>query len=274
MPEGDTLFRIAQRVDAALAGETVVSIEAADPALDVALLVDTRLNYAQSRGKHLLLGFANGYCVHSHLGMTGSWHVYATGEAWRKPARQARLQLRFPSAVLVGFNLPRLKIESQVRAERDPLIASLGPDLLADDFALEMAVSRLRQHPALAVGEAIMDQRLVAGVGNVYKSELLFLGGLHPTTPLGNISDEQLTEFLASGRRSMQRNLTVARRRFRHTTYGGRLWVYRRAGRPCYRCGTTIAMLRQGEAIRSSYFCPTCQPVAAGDSSHDQGRGA
>ncbi|MGR8921994.1 MAG: Fpg/Nei family DNA glycosylase [Gammaproteobacteria bacterium] len=261
MPEGDTLHRVAAAVGAQLTGQQVIAARGrAD--LDAGRLDGARLDRAAARGKHLLLDFDGALSVHSHLGMTGAWHLYPRGEPWRKPARRAALALRFEARDLVCFSPRRLAIGPTTRLRRDAQLERLGPDLLAPSFDLDAALARLRTRDGLAVGEAIMSQQLVAGIGNVYKSEVLFMARINPFAPLAGIDDAGLGELLGLSRRLMRRNLEGARRKFRYSTVGERLFVYRRAGLPCLVCGTTIGMRRQGDAARSTYYCASCQGVA------------
>ena len=200
--------------------------------------------------------------VHSHLGMTGSWHIYPRGERWRKPAHRAALALRFDTHDLVCFRPKLITLDRSGRIRRNPYVRSLGPDLLSENFDEDEALARLRGHNHVPLGEALMNQQLVAGIGNVYKSEVLFMNRLTPIEPVSAFDDATLRECLRSSRHYMRRNLEGLRRKFRGSTHGDRLWVYRRRGTTCLECATPIEMRRQGEAARSTYYCPSCQGVA------------
>ena len=260
MPEGDTLHRIAREITVQLGGRTVVEARGM-PGLHVEPLAGSTLVTASARGKHLLIDFDSDVTVHSHLGMTGSWHIYPRGERWNKPPQRAAFAARFETHDLVCFSPRTIMAGSNARVRRDDGLVRLGPDLLGETFDVDVALARLRSHDRVPLGEAVMNQQLVAGVGNVYKSEVLFLEHLDPFAPLSRYADEDLVRCLASFRRHMRRNLGEPRRKFRGTTLGDRLWVYRRAELPCLRCETPIAMRRQGEAARSTYFCASCQRV-------------
>lgn len=261
MPEGDTLHRVAQQISLQICGKRIEDARARRELSHASELAGRTLDSAEARGKHLLLDFDNGMTVHSHLGMTGSWHIYPRGERWRKPAQRAALALRFDSHDLVCFSPKLIELNSSRRVRRNPFVSGLGPDLLAAEFDEAEALRRLRGHNHLPLGEALMTQQLVAGIGNVYKSEVLFMNRLDPFKPLSSFDDETLLDCLRSSRHFMRRNLEGLRRRFRGSTLGDRLWAYRRRGMPCLECATPIAMRRQGEAARSTYYCPQCQEV-------------
>lgn len=263
VPEGDTLHRVASRIASQICGKQIIAARANAELTRAPELAGHTLQSAQARGKHLLLAVDNGITVHSHLGMTGSWHIYPRGERWRKPPQRAALALRFDSHDLVCFSPKLIKLESDTGIRRSTPLGRLGPDLLADSFDEDIALRRLRRHNQLPIGEALMNQQLVAGIGNVYKSEILFINRLNPFKSVAEFDDDTLRQCLQSSRRFMRRNLEGLRRKFRGSTQGDRLWVYRRRGLGCLECSTLIAMRRQGDAARSTYFCPQCQGVAS-----------
>lgn len=262
MPEGDTIARAARVIGDAVQGQAVTAVDHDPERAAAGGLEGGRLVASRARGKHLLLDFDNGLSVHSHLGMTGSWHLYARDEPWRKPRRRRALELWFGDTVLVCFSPKLLRVLPTRRLARDPLLATLGADVLDAGFDRRAAVAALRARPGLPIGEALMNQRLVAGIGNVWKSEILFLAGVHPRAPVGVLDDAALELILGHARHWMRRNLDGRARRARLRTLGDRLWTYRRAGLPCLRCETPIEMLRQGDDARSTYYCPNCQPPA------------
>jgi endonuclease VIII len=212
------------------------------------------LEGVESRGKHLLLHFDGGLVLHSHLGMKGSWQLYADGERWRRPAHDAWIALKGNGVEAVNFGGSRLRIVREAQLRRDPRLARLGPDLLADDFDLDAAVARIRSvDPGLKVGDALLGQRLVAGIGNIFRSEGCFAVGLDPRTPVGDLGDDRLVEVLRATRELMLEAVETGRQPN---------LVYRRAGQPCPRCGTKILSQAQGETARTTYWCPSCQPPA------------
>jgi len=261
MPEGDTLHRVASQIRTQICGQRTETTRARPELTRASELSGQVLEQAEARGKHLLLQFDNGLCIHSHLGMTGSWHIYPRGERWRKPSQRAAIALRFRSHDLVCFSPKLIELQSSARVRGHSMLARLGPDLLAESFDADQAIARLRTHKHLPIGEALMHQGLVAGVGNVYKSEILFINRLNPFAPVAAMDDAILRQCLRSSRHYLRRNLEGLRRKFRGSTLGDRLWVYRRRGMPCLECAQIVAMRRQGEAARSTYFCPDCQQV-------------
>ncbi len=257
VPEGDTVLRAAARLRAALLDEPIVRFEANDPTL-TRERVGHRVVDVRARGKNLLFAFDDGWLLHSHLLMSGSWHVYRAGERWQRPRERMRVALHTARSVAVGFDLPVARFVRDVRAV--PTLARLGPDLLAGG-SIDEVVLRLRANAALPVGVALLRQSLVAGIGNVYKSEVLFLERVSPFVRLDALDDERLRAILERARTWLGRNLDGRPRRTR-LGEGGRHWVYRRGGEPCFVCGTPVRMRRQGEEARSTYFCPECQSVA------------
>lgn len=263
MPEGDTIFRTAAVLREALAGRVVTRARAqARPGLrrvpDLSRLEGRRVERVEARGKHLLIGFEGGLTLRTHLRMSGAWHRYAPGEAWRRPARQASAVVETAESVAVCFNAPVVELLDDRQLARHAPLTGLGPDLLGRTFDTDAALARLRDRDAVPLGEALLDQRAVAGIGNVYKSELAFLAGRDPWAPVRDLDDEELRGLLAGARRLLAANV---RGGARSTRPGGGLWVYGRAGRPCRRCGTLIRVRRQGELGRLTYWCPRCQGV-------------
>jgi endonuclease-8 len=254
MAEGDSILRLARRLERALGGERV---SADDPGrrrpdgLPVSMLQGRTLERVESRGKHLLLHFDGGLALHSHLGMRGSWHLYRPGEAWRRPVADAWLALAADAAVAVNFGGSSLRLARASELRRDPRLARLGPDILAADFDPAAALSRLRRAGPQALGEALLDQTLLAGIGNIFKSEGCFQAGLDPFAPIAGLTDGELAAVLAGTRALMQEAVASGRQPSR---------VYRRAGRPCPRCRTPLRSAAQGDSARTTYWCPRCQP--------------
>ena len=260
MPEGDTVHKLSVRLHAALAGARARSVDV--PACYAPALSGRRFLGVDCRGKHLFIRFDNALAVRVHLGMYGSWHRYAPGEPWKKPARQARLVFRTEKAVLVCFNAREVALlRDEGLAERD-LAHRLGPDLLDPQAGLEAIQARVRQlaGPGTPLADVLLDQRIAAGIGNVYKSEVLCLEGVYPLALLGQVDDERLDALYARAADLLRRNLGGGPRATRPGGEGReRLWVYRRAGRPCLRCGTKVQLTRWGRGLRATYWCPSCQ---------------
>jgi endonuclease VIII len=279
MPEGDTVWNTARLLDRALAGQTLRHADFRVPALATVDLAEWRVRGCASRGKHILLrveapgpgaGGASAkehrraLTLHSHLRMDGAWRVYGPGEPWRgKPAHQIRVVLRTLSAVAVGYHLHDLALVSTDR--EDTLVGHLGPDLLGPagqpgGWDAVEAVRRLRARPDGTIAEALLDQRCLAGIGNLYKAEVLFLRGVHPRTPVSNVDDLETMVGLA------HRLMNANRGRWTQATTGTtrrgeEVYVYGRPGAPCRRCGTPIRRETLGERV--TYWCPSCQPEPA-----------
>jgi endonuclease-8 len=253
MAEGDTILRIAHRLDAALAGNAVAA-RAPSPrgkAAAVERLDGKRVEQVESRGKHLLLHFEGGLVLHSHLGMKGSWQVYERGARWRRPERAAWAVLSVDGYDAVQFGGPTLRVLEARKLAHDPSLARLGPDILGDDFTVSAAVDSLRRaERTLGLGEALLDQRLIAGIGNVFKSEGCFAAGINPWHWLGELEDDELAHAIRTTRDLMREAVQSGRQPRR---------VYGRAGEPCPRCGTTLRYRGQGDENRATYWCPACQ---------------
>ena len=270
MPEGDTIFRTADVLRAALVGRRITSARAqARPGMrrvpDLSRLVGARVERVEPRGKHLLIGFSNGLTLRSHLRMSGSWHRYGPGEAWRRPERQASAVLETPDSVAVAFNTPVVELLTESGLRRSEPLRGLGPDLLSEDVDMAAALARLRDRNAVELANAILDQRAVAGIGNVIKNEVLFLERLDPWATVGQFSEDEIMATLQTARRFLQANTRGGRRVTTGSARpGASLWVYGRAGQPCRRCGTLIRVRRQGDLARLTYWCPRCQATRAG----------
>lgn len=266
MPEGDTILRAARTLDAVLTGRTVLRAESALAALspERMRLVGRRVDAVEARGKNLLVRFDDGRTLHTHMRMHGSWHVYRPGEPWQRAAWRARIVLEVEGFVVVCFDAPVVELMSPARAETKPALAQLGPDIVAKEFDADEARRRLRALGEAPLGDAVLDQRAVAGIGNVYKSEVLFVMRVDPFAPVSSFDDAALDAIVDRARRLMQHNVTPGQRMrtVRRDTPGGRFYVYGRSGKPCYVCGAIVRMQRQGAAARSTYYCPRCQPRA------------
>ncbi|HEX5949399.1 MAG TPA: zinc finger domain-containing protein, partial [Actinomycetota bacterium] len=211
----------------------------------------------EARGKHLLVWFEGGRALHTHMQMSGSWHVYRPGERWRASPAAARIVLEVPDAVAVCFRAPVVELLDALAVRAHPRLSALGPDLCSPAADLGEALARLeRLPPDTPIAVALLDQRVACGVGNVYKSETLFACRVHPFARVGDLDGAARRGLLAKASELLRRNLEDGRR----VTYEGGLAVYRRAGRPCRRCGATIRSARQGQPPRTTYWCPACQP--------------
>lgn len=259
MPEGDTIHRAAGRLAEALAGQPIVRFEAAR-LVGGGPTPGTVVDDVEARGKYLLVHFDDGTVLETHMKMTGSWHLYRPSERWRRSPSTARAILETDDWVAVCFAAPHVVLR---RAETRGGPGHLGPDLGGTDPDLDEVVDRLARltTPATPVVEAMLDQRLFCGVGNVFKSEVLHACHLHPETPLGDISAERRRLLAETANRQLRANLAGGPRTTIPHRAGGGLAVYGRSGRPCRTCGTTIEWARHGQHHRSTYWCPSCQPA-------------
>ena len=252
MAEGDTVLREARRIDAALAGEAI-AVEAPNPRGRAAGIIELDgrvLAGARAHGKNLLLDFGD-LVLHSHLGMSGSWDVYRRGSRWRRPRRAAWAVLRGSGAEAVQWGGPKLRVLRSGQLRRDPLLARLGPDVLGPEFDPAAAGARIRAAaPERELGDALLDQGLVAGIGNIYKSEACFAAHVDPHRRIADLSAAELEGVLQAAAALMG----AAADDGRHPRA-----VYRRAGHPCPACGTALRSGGQGDDNRTTYWCPSCQ---------------
>jgi endonuclease-8 len=274
MPEGDTLFRTAAGLRPYLVGRRVTAARTGGPGSlpQIGRIIGREITAVEALGKNLLIRFDNGLEVRTHLRMNGSWHRYRPGEAWRRPPARARLVIEVPGAVAVCFDAPVVELLEQRAEPLHPSLGRLGPDLLRPDFDAAEAVRRMRD-PARAmtsIAEALVDQRVMAGLGNVYKSEVLWLERVAPSAPVAALDDTALARLIETARRLLVANADRSHGPERVTTTGadrraiGSLYVYGRTGRPCRRCTTPIASVQHGRELpRTSYWCPTCQSIGA-----------
>ncbi len=272
MPEGDTLRRTADGLRPWLVGRPVTAAVARAPGPRADLLVGSTVTSVEAVGKNLLIDFDNGLELRTHLRLHGSWHRYRPGERWQRPPSRARLVLEVPDAVAVCFDAPTIELYEKRAAGLHPTLSRLGPDLLGDDYERSGAATEVRirlRDPARtgqAIGEALLDQRALAGIGNVVKNEALYVERVSPFTAVGNLDDATLDRLVATARQILLSSVNRDRGPERVTTGGpgeaaGPLWVYGRAGRPCRRCGTLIHVAQQGRDLpRTTFWCPSCQP--------------
>jgi endonuclease-8 len=278
VPEGDTIYRAARALDRALAGRTVSRFETVFPHLTRVdqdrPLAGRTVERVESRGKHLLMFFSGELVLRTHMRMNGSWHIYRPGERWLRPHRDMRLRIATDDFEAVGFNIPVAELIEVRDLKRHAELTKLGPDVLSDTFDAEEALRRMRDRADTAIADAILNQRVIAGLGNVYKSEVLFLCRVNPFTPVRALEDKRLAGVIAEGRRLLRANVseglapmttyTGFRRTTRRDDPAERLWVYGRARLPCRRCGTPIQIRKQGTDARLTYWCPSCQPETEG----------
>ncbi len=261
MPEGDTVYRAARLLDRSLTGHELVVTDFRVPQHATVDLSGGTVVETRARGKHLLTRIANGadhWTLHTHLKMEGTWRVIDARQRWPRPAHQARVVLTTADKQAIGFSLG--VVELLPTAEEDDVVGHLGPDLLGPDWDETEAVRRLALDAERPAAQALLDQRNLAGVGNVYANELCFVAGVHPATPVGALPD--LIRVVRRARQMLELNKDRSTR----TTTGNLrepLWVYGRGRAPCRRCGTPIELDESGETGRErvTYWCPHCQPT-------------
>jgi endonuclease-8 len=271
MPEGDAIHRTARTLHRALAGHEVVRFESVLPALtrihEDAPITGRTIERVTAAGKHVLMQLSGALTLRTHMRMNGSWHIYRPGERWRKPRRDMRLLIATRDFEAVAFNVPVAEFLDERAMMRQEDLRSMGPDLLGERFDETEAVRRMRARGSQHIGDVLLNQRVVAGAGNIYKSEVLFLCGIDPFAPVSVLSDDELRRVLATARKYLMANLAhpkggiVTYTGYRRERRGAaeRYFVYGRARKPCRVCGTAIRVAAQGPDARLTYWCPACQ---------------
>ena len=262
MPEGDTIHRAANTLNMALAGRTITRFETVLPQLarvdEDAPLAGRTIESVEAAGKNLLMHFSGDLHLRTHMRMHGSWHIYKPGERWRIPRREMRIVLETDAWVAVAFKVP----VAEFYDERQEDLRRIGPDFLGETFDEAEAMRRIRARGDLEIAEALLNQRVVAGIGNEYKSEVLFMSGINPFALVRNLSDEQIETVLKTARKVMLANV-AKRSTQRITTFSldpsQSKYVFSRGGKPCRKCGTPISYAKQGRDVRGTYWCPRCQ---------------
>ena len=257
MPEGDTIHYAANRIRPILAGHVPDELATPHPRFRMdrwpEKLAGRAVEAVDAHGKHLFLRFEGGLVVHSHLRMTGSWGTYLRGERWRRSPRRAWLVVRRGTGEVVQFDGPVLDLMTASRSRIDRRIAGLGPDIIKDDFDEDEVLRRLRHDdPTRPIGDALLDQRTIAGIGNLWKVEGCWLAGIDPWRPASSVDDEEVLRIVRGIRPLMQESAAHGMQDAYKTIYGT-------AGRPCPRCGTTVRQKGQWDDNRPTYWCPGCQ---------------
>lgn len=277
MPEGDTIFRAARTLNRALAGHVVTRFESVFPHItrvhEDTPITGRTVDRVDARGKHLLMHFSGDLILRTHMRMSGSWHIYRPGERWLSPSGDMRVIVGTESFVAVAFKVPVAVFETERTIARDESLGGLGPDLLSDEFSARDVLPRLHKAEVeiQPINEVLLNQRIVAGIGNVFKSETLFAAGINPFTMVCELTDDRLIFILDTARRLLKMNVRDEsadgittyvgfRRTTRRSDPLDRLWVYGRGGAPCRVCGTPIDYRKTGIDARGTYWCPKCQP--------------
>ena len=280
MPEGDTIFRTARSMGRALVGKPITGFRSNYPLLtrfhDDTPITGQTVESVESRGKWLLIHFSGGATLATHMLMNGSWHLYPSGERWQRPSRDMRIVLENRDYQAVAFTVPVARIYTAQALAREKRIPPSGSDVLNENFDAASAVVRVRACSGEEIGDVLLHQHVLAGVGNVFKSELCFVEGVNPFCLVAALTDQQVEALIQSAQRLVAANvledsgnlIVTYRGQQRRTTHSASpqdsLWVYGRSGNPCRRCGTAIRHRLQGPDARVTFWCPTCQPMPDG----------
>lgn len=266
MPEGDTIHRAARTLQAALGGRTITRFETVFPQLaridEDEPLAGRTVESVTAAGKNLLMHFSGDLHLRTHMRMNGSWHIYRPGERWRKPRSDMRIVLETGEWIAVAFNVPVAEFHDSVSLARQEDLLRIGPDLIADDYDEDEALRRIRERGGEEIATVLLNQRVVAGIGNEYKSELLFMSRVSPFRRVRDVTDDELVSLLRIARKVMIANVRM-RSGARITTFSldprQKQYVYSRGGKPCRRCGAPIEYAKQGPDARGTWWCPRCQ---------------
>jgi len=280
MPEGDTIFRAARTLHKALASQVVTGFETVLPRLsrvhEDEPITGRTVEAVTSKGKWLSIRFSGGLTLLTHMLMSGSWHIYRPQEKWQRPSRDMRIVLKTEKIWAVAFNVPLAEFHTDDTLRRRQGFRTLGQDLLAPAFDPATSIAALRAHGDLLVGEALLSQSVMAGLGNVYKSEVCFACGVHPFRRVDSLQPNELNCLVNTARKFLLANVTESsgdqitthpgiqsaiRNTTRRANTEERLWVYGRRGEPCRNCATPIESRKQGEDARTTFWCPQCQPA-------------
>ncbi|HJW94282.1 MAG TPA: DNA-formamidopyrimidine glycosylase family protein [Thermoanaerobaculia bacterium] len=245
MPEGDTICRTARTLQRALGGRVVTKFTTVLPLLarvdDQSPLAGRTIERVHAVGKHLLIDFSGGLTLRTHMRMNGSWHIYRSGEKWQRPRVDMRIVIETDAFVAVGFTIPDAEFTNDT--------PQLGPDLLGDSFDMNEALRRVRERASEEIGNVLLNQQVVAGIGNIWKSESLHAAGVNPFRHVSELDDATIANILSIARKQLRASAN-ATMRVRHAVYQGKL---------CRKCGSRIEYRKQGEGARGTYWCPKCQ---------------
>jgi endonuclease-8 len=280
MPEGDTIFRTARALGRALAGKPVTGFRSTFPLLtrfhEDTPLVGQLVESVESRGKWLLIHFSGGGTLASNLLMSGSWHIYRPGERWQQPRANMRIVIENSDYLAVGFRVPVARMFTALSLARDTRIPRPALDVLSSEFDAEAAVRRVLAHSQEEIADVLLHQEVLAGIGNVFKSEICFVTGVNPFCKVAALSQQQASALIAAAQKLVAANvledsgdaIVTYGGRKRRTTHesdpGASLYVYGRKAEPCRRCGEPIRGRLQGPDARITFWCPRCQPMPDG----------
>jgi endonuclease-8 len=268
VPEGDTIFRTAVVLRRVLAGQRVTGFEITAPKVSLAArgepIVGSLVDAVEANGKHLFIifGTPKRVVLHTHMKMSGSWHVYRPAERWWEPESEARVVIRTENAVAPCFHPPIVELLTEKELGLHRVVSQLGPDIIRDEFDMDEAIRRLRSNEDRDIATALLDQRAISGIGNVFKVEALFLGRTSPWAQVRDLDDAKLRELVEHARTLIRLNRDGGPRRTHFALNASeRMWVDERAGLPCHVCGTMVESGWHPDEVRKSWFCRTCQNV-------------
>ena len=276
MPEGDTIWRAARTLQKALAGKIVTGFETVLPQLarvdHDAPLTSRTVDCVSASGKWMAMRFSGDLILLTHMLMSGSWHIYRPGERWRRSRYHMRIAISTADLIAVAFNVPVAEFHTADSLLRRKGHNALGPALLEPDFDPAAAAASLRLHPEMEIGSALLKQSVIAGLGNVFKSEVCFVCRIHPFKKIESLSRSDIERIVSTAQKLMRMNVSstagdqmVTYSGLRRTTGrsdpSARLWVYRRAGEACRVCGAALVSRKQGPEVRTTYWCPRCQEM-------------
>ena len=278
MPEGDTIFRTARALGRALVGHPITGFRSNYPLLtrahDDTPLTGQVVKRVESRGKWVLIHFSAGGILATHMRMSGSWHIYRPGERWQQPGRDMRIVIENSRFQAVGFRIPIAEMHTAQSLLRDRRIPHPETDVLSPAFDVDFVAARIRACAGEEIGDVLLHQDVLAGVGNVFKSEVCFVAGINPFRKVGELQPMEIDALISCAQRLLAENvledsgnsIVTYRGRRRRTTHqadpGASLWVYGRTGTACRRCGATICSRAQGVGVRTTFWCPQCQPAS------------
>ena len=275
MPEGDSILRAARTLHRALAGRHITSFETVLPHLarvnDDTPIVGRTVESVEAAGKWMLMHFSGDLVLLTHMLMSGSWHIYRPGETWQRGRYHMRIVIGTAAILAVAFDVPIAEFHTPQTLARRPGFSRLGPAVLAHDFDSSRAVANLQSRPGLGIGAALLNQSLLAGLGNIFKSEVCFVAGIHPFRSVGSLTRAELEGLVATARKLMLENVAAnsgshivtvpgIRRTTRSADPDHNLWVYQRKGQLCRHCGTAIESQKDAYDARVTFWCPSCQP--------------
>jgi endonuclease-8 len=268
VPEGDTIHRTAVVLHRHLAGQVVTGFEIGNPRISHAAgreqIVGSTIVRVESNGKHLFVHFSTPaeVVLHTHMKMSGEWHVYRPGERWWQPESEARVVIRTETVVAPCFHPPIVELLTAKELALHLIVSALGPDIIRDSFDMNEALARLRAKPDRDIATALLDQKVISGIGNVYKVEALFLAKTSPWAQVRDLDDDRLREIVEHARKLIRLNRDGGQRRTHFSLNPGELmWVDERAGLPCHVCGTRVEAGWHPDEVRKSWYCPKCQNV-------------